>query len=73
MTDPFLYNTDLVLDDLRGQVRMAGSQKALAAKLGVSPAYLNDILARRREISAEFAKRIGYERQIHFVWVGDKR
>lgn len=43
------------------------SQKKLAARLGISPQYLCDVLKGRREISAELASRLGYERVVTFV------
>lgn len=60
--------TSNVHDRLLKQLKKAGSQKALALKLEVSPQYLSDILGRKREISHEFAKKLGLEKRIRF-WV----
>ena len=43
-----------------------GSQKATANALGISPAYLGDILSERRNVSNELANKLGYRRVIGF-------
>ena len=57
---------DLV-DILRVRCREAGSQKAWAKKHGLSPAYVNDVLQGRREISDNFATMLGFERRVIFL------
>ena len=47
------------------------SQKELADELGISPQYLSDVLKGRREISAQLASKLGYERVITFVKWGE--
>ena len=42
------------------------SWKEVARQLHVSPAYISDILNGRREISADFARKVGYKRIISF-------
>lgn len=58
--------TDL-LDILRVRCREAGSQKAWANQHHVSPAYVNDVLQGRREISDNFAALLGFERRVAFL------
>ena len=52
---------------LSGLVERAGSQKAVADSLGVSRAYLSDVLLGRRPISAELAGRMGWKKIELFV------
>jgi transcriptional regulator with XRE-family HTH domain len=47
------------------------TQKDVAKDLGISPQYLSDILKGRREISAEVARRLGFERVVTFVRFGN--
>jgi plasmid maintenance system antidote protein VapI len=49
------------IDKLKEMVELSGSQKAVAEELGISPAYLNDILKRGRGISDRIAFKLGYE------------
>lgn len=44
-----------------------GSQKAAAAKLGVSAAYLNDVLQGNRKIGKKILGALGLEVQFGFV------
>jgi hypothetical protein len=44
-----------------------GSQTALAKELGISVAYLNDVLHARRPVSAELAEKIGWKRVTVFI------
>lgn len=60
--------TAAVYQRLTKQLKLAGSQKALALKLEVSPQYLSDILSRKREISHEFARKLGLEKRVRFWW-----
>ncbi len=46
------------------------SQRLVAKELGISPAYLSDILNGHREISAQVAEKLGYERVVTFVKFG---
>lgn len=61
----------LTADDVRGYMRRmveeAGSQKDAAAILRISPAYFNDALRGKREISAGLAERMGFEKVVVFV------
>jgi hypothetical protein len=62
----FLTTGD-VLADLRHRVEDRGAQKELADDLGISAAYMNDIVHERRDISREFAEKLGYRRVVVFV------
>lgn len=44
-----------------------GSQGALAEKLKISPAYLNDVLHGRREPGRKICEPLGFERVIRYV------
>lgn len=48
--------------ELREQLRLAGSQLALAEELGISPQYLNDILHRGRALGPKVLRALGYRR-----------
>lgn len=48
--------------DLQQLVNRMSTQKALAKKIGISPAYLNDILMGRRGLSPKVVKFLGYEK-----------
>lgn len=62
-----LLTPDDVLDVLRDECAEMGTQKAWAKKNGVSPAYVNDLLQGRREISDRVAEMLGYERHVIFT------
>lgn len=49
---------------LKAFVEKAGSQKSAAAKLLISPQYLSDILGYRREVSAQVALILGFDRLV---------
>lgn len=51
-------------------VYIEGSQKKAAAKLGVSPQYLSDIINGKREISDKIAAHFGVRRSRLFVPIG---
>lgn len=46
------------------EVKNAGSQRALAEKLGVSPAYLGDVLHGRREPGRSILEPLGFRRVV---------
>lgn len=53
---------DRVLDMVRLGIKVEGSQKAYAARVGISESYLSDVLKERREISTRILKHLGLER-----------
>lgn len=59
-------STSELIAVIRDKCLEAGSQKIIASRAGISPAYLSDVLCRRREISKEFAEKFGYEKIVIF-------
>lgn len=59
---PMTY--DQLLHLIRRGIAKAGSQKAYAGKLGVSTAYLNDVLHGRRDPGEAILRPLGLERHI---------
>lgn len=55
-----------VIDRLRERAGKS-SQKDVAAELGVSPQYLNDVLLYRRDISHPLARKLGYEKISYYL------
>jgi plasmid maintenance system antidote protein VapI len=55
---------------LRELVKKNGSQTAAARNLDISQAYLADILAGKRLVSDNVARKLGYKRVIIFVKEG---
>ena len=60
------------LQYLKGFVDEAGTQKALAEKLGINQAYLSDILAGRREPADKILTALGMERVVTYRFVPAK-
>jgi plasmid maintenance system antidote protein VapI len=56
-----------LLQVIQEMVGSWGSQKAVADHLGISNAYMSDILAGNRTISGEVAKKLGYKRIVRFA------
>lgn len=54
---------DELLQHLRQQVAETGTQKDLAVKLGVSAAYLGDVLMGRKEPGKKLLKSLGLRRE----------
>lgn len=55
---------------LRRRAKRAGSQQALAEMLGVTPAYLSDVLAGRRAPGPKLLQALGLRRQVAYVRLG---
>ncbi len=53
-------NDSKVLHKINAYVKMCGTQKEAAARLGISAQYLNDILSKRRKVSEVIADKFGY-------------
>lgn len=51
---------------LKQSVSPNQTQKEVASRLGISPQYLHDILWRRRSISDDVARALGFEKIISF-------
>lgn len=60
MIEGELY-ADQVLWLLKNAARKAGSQKALAAKIGISAQHLHDMLSERRAITGKALEFLGFE------------
>lgn len=58
MIDGELY-ADQVLQRLKDEARRAGSQQALAGKIGISSQHLNDMLKERRAITGKALEYLG--------------
>lgn len=55
---------------LRQAITDAGSQKAFAARAGVTPAYVNDLVRGRRGWSDRILATLGVQRDVRFVATG---
>lgn len=53
---------DPALEELNRRIEKSGSQSAVADELEVSPAYLNDILKGRRDLSVNMLAKLGHKR-----------
>jgi len=51
---------------LKAECQKCGSQKAFAKQHGYSPAFINDVLNKRREVSENLARILGYQRIVSF-------
>lgn len=54
------YSEEELLSQLRAYCEEAGTQVEAAKQLGISNAYLSDILNKKRGISAEIASKLGF-------------
>lgn len=54
--------SNAAIEELKRRIRSKGSQKAVAAELEISPAYLNDILMGKRNLSDNVLEKLGYEK-----------
>ena len=60
---------DQMLGCIRERVGLT-SQKRVAAGLGITPQFLNDVLRGRRDVSENLAMALGYRRCVYFERVG---
>jgi hypothetical protein len=56
-----------VIEDLKKRIDEAGSQKAVAEEMGISPSHLSDVLAGKRNLGEELLEQLGYEKVIVHV------
>jgi plasmid maintenance system antidote protein VapI len=56
-----------ILSIIKEMVGKWGTQKELADHLGISNAYLNDIIHGKQAVSNKVAQKLGYKRVIKFV------
>lgn len=66
MTPAQLTNKQM-LGVISALVEKWGTQNSVAARLDITPAYLSDIRAERREISEKVARKLGYRREVVFT------
>lgn len=59
-------NEQEVLNRLRDSVNAAGGQREFARKVGLTPAYVNDVLHRRRALADRILAAIGVERKVTY-------
>lgn len=57
---------DQLIRDLKARCEKAGSQQTAADELGVSLAYVNDVLHLRREPGPTILTALGYEKIVTF-------
>lgn len=55
-----------ILETIRARVEKAGSQRALASEIQVSPQYLNDVLNGRKEPGEGILRPMGLERVVTY-------
>jgi plasmid maintenance system antidote protein VapI len=56
-----------IVNIIEEMVRTWGSQKAVADHLGISNAYMSDILAGARKVSNQVAGKLGYKRIVKYA------
>ncbi len=56
------YNVDQLIQKLRLQIKIIGSQKEFATSIGFSASYLSDVLNKRRDPGIAFLRACGYEK-----------
>jgi hypothetical protein len=64
--DAGLFTEAIVIAALQDVIAMEGGQRQAARLLNISPQYVNDVLQGRRDVSAELADRLGFERVTKF-------
>lgn len=61
------YTEAYLIQLLKKQSKEAGSQRQLAIKLKISPAFLSDMLLGRRAISETVAAKLGFKREVAYI------
>jgi plasmid maintenance system antidote protein VapI len=54
------------LEALRAKIKALGSQSAVARELGITRAYMSDIVRGRRGISPRIANSLGFKKRVVF-------
>jgi transcriptional regulator with XRE-family HTH domain len=67
-----MLTSDEVLELIRERIRLAGAAAKVARDLGVTPAFLSDVLNGRRNITARLAAALGLARVVRFSKIGFK-
>lgn len=62
-----MFTSEDMLVHIQARICECKTQKDAAKELKISPQYLHDVLMRRREVSANLAAELGYDRIVRFV------
>lgn len=62
-----MKTNDELVELLKQEIRKHGDQKALAARIGISPGFLNDILQGRAPVTRQVADYLGYNKTTGFI------
>ena len=58
---------DPLIEELKEKIEKAGSQKAVANEMGISPSHLSDVLAGKRNLGEALLRQLGYEKVVVHV------
>lgn len=61
-----LQSLDDLVAELRHMVGEHGTQAKVAERLGISPAYLSDVMRRTKAPSDRLAEKLGYRREVWY-------
>ena len=59
-------NDQYIAAELRGRINYATTQSEVAAELGVSTAYLSEVLAGKKNVGEKILKALGYDPQPYY-------
>lgn len=62
----YMFTKEKLLQRIEKEVAALGSQKAFADKIGITPAYLSDVLSGKREPGEKLLSRMGIHRVAMF-------
>lgn len=68
-----MKTSDQMLLVLKEYVREAGTQRAAAESLNITPQHISDLMRGRRDISENIAKQLGYTRMIIFQQIKETK
>jgi len=71
----YLMTRDDLIKVLEQRAKRAGSRSALAREMGVSPAYVGDVLLGKRDPGPAILKVLGLRRQVQITYIkaGEKK
>lgn len=61
-----------ILDMLKDYIKERGTQRVAAIDLGISQAFLSDIVLGKREVSDSVARKLGFSKVYLFVPIHDQ-
>ena len=64
---------DELVQLLQQKIQRAGTQTAIAKELGITPAYLGDVLRGKRDPGPSLLNALGFRRVITYVKAGEKK